>query len=301
MKRQGIVIGVVNIRGGVGKTTISLNLSHILSRAGYKVLHIDNDPQGSSSEILRPVKENGGYLKKDEVFYLDTFSLLTQPVNVLNYIFSTDYENLDVIPNARSTKEFFEKGSFDLQFGQLDYAGKYTAFYENINTIRDAYDFIIIDNQPALSEMLKLGIIASDYVLTPAGADLFNINTVADTHSFIELCNKKYNRKIEYLGFFLNRVTDLKDDGYCELVQFLLKTAKEFFINIPIRFSKSIDKAGMLRMPWLVYTKKNMLISFPNPCKDLLKLMYKELQLIDDEHKEILMKNEKNIKASYFE
>lgn len=299
MENSAIVISLINAKGGVGKTTISSNMSHILSCAGYKVLHIDLDPQGSSSELIRPRKSNGAYLNKDEVYFLDMFSLLTQPVNVANYIFSTDYENLDVIPNARSTRDSFDKGSFDVQMERLKDAGKYTAFFENINSIRGAYDYIIIDGQPSMNEIMKVSVIASDYILSPASADLFNLTTVADTCSIIDMCNSQFNRDIEYLGFFFNRVQDLKDNAYNEVREFYLNRAKEYFIDNPVRFSKSIDKAALNKKLWLDYATNGFIITFPNPCKDLLRLMYKELQVIDDEHRDILV--EKGIKKAYFE
>lgn len=299
MDNNAIVISLINAKGGVGKTTISSNMSHILSCAGYKVLHIDLDPQGSSSELIRPRKPNGEYLNKDEVYFLDLFSLLTQPVNVANYIFSTDYENLDVIPNARSTRDTFNVGSFDIQIERLQYSGKYTAFWENINSIRAAYDYIIIDGQPSMNEIMKISVIASDYVLSPANADLYNLGTLQDTCNVIDMCNANFNRDTEYLGFFLNRVQDLKDSAYNDVREFYLKSTKDYFIDNPVRFSKSIDKAGLNKVLWLDYATKGFIITFPNPCKDLLRLMYKELQVIDDEHRDILV--EKGIKKAFFE
>ena len=66
-----------------------------------------------------------------------------------------------------------------------------------------------------------------------------------------------------------------------------------------MRFSKSIDKAALNKKLWLDYATNGFIITFPNPCKDLLRLMYKELQVIDDEHRDILV--EKGIKKAYFE
>ena len=97
MSRCALVISFINVKGGVGKTTISTNVSHILSVAGYKVLHVDLDPQGSSSEMLKATHSNGEFLTKDDIMNLDTFKLLSQPVNVKNYIFETPYDNLHII------------------------------------------------------------------------------------------------------------------------------------------------------------------------------------------------------------
>src|SRR4051812_47266747 len=116
MEHEAIIISIVNSKGGVGKTTISSNISHILSVAGYKVLHADFDPQGSSSETFRAQDENENILTKDYILSLDIFNLLSQPTDTRKYIFRTAYENLDIIPNAQRIDDVFSGGSFDVRF-----------------------------------------------------------------------------------------------------------------------------------------------------------------------------------------
>lgn len=298
MDNNAIVISLVNAKGGVGKTTISTNISHVLATAGYKVLHVDLDPQGSSSELIKPQFNDGSHLKKDDIISLDIFKILSQPVDVRSYIFKTSYDNLYIIPNARSATDTYTNGSFDKRMERLQYANKYTAFSSNLNQIRGEFDYIIIDGQPGMNDIMKICIIASDYVLSPASPDLYNLHTVDDTCNIIDLCNKEYNRNIQYLGFFLNSVNDVKDASYKEVRDFYLKRSKEYFIDIPVRFSKAVNKSSSYRKLWLDYAFEHT-ITFPNPCRDLLKLMYKELMLLDDEHKEILIKQ--GVKKNFFE
>lgn len=297
MEKCALVISLINVKGGVGKTTISSNFSHILSVAGYKVLHIDLDPQGSSSELLKAMSKSGQTLSKDDIMNLDTFKLLSQPVNVRDYIFETRYENLHIIPNARGVANTYTLGTFDKRIAELDYPNKYLAFFANLNQIRGEYDYIIIDGQPGMNEMMKVSIIASDYVVSPAAPDLYNLHTVDDTCNVIDLCNKDYGRDTEYLGFFLNNVPDLKDTAYLTVAEFYKQSAKEYFIDNPIRFSKSINKASLNNFLWLEYAL-NYCIAFPNPCKDLLRLMDKELDIIKDK-KENLVKL--GVKEKFFD
>ena len=96
MSRCALVISFINVKGGVGKTTISTNVSHILSVAGYKVLHVDLDPQGSSSEMLKATHSNGEFLTKDDIMkgataihnhaYNPETAPSTQSTEELNYI-----------------------------------------------------------------------------------------------------------------------------------------------------------------------------------------------------------------------
>ncbi len=297
MEKCALVLGLINVKGGVGKTTISSNISHILSVAGYKVLHIDLDPQGSSSELLKAQSKSGNQLSKDDIMNLDTFKLLSQPVSIQDYIFETRYENLHIIPNARGVESTYTLGTFDTRIAMLNYPNKYLAFYQNINQIRNQYDYIIIDGQPGMNEMMKVSIIASDYVVSPAAPDLYNLHTVDDTCNVIDLCNRDYGRDTEYLGFFLNNIPDLKDSAYLSVRDFYKESAKEYFIDNPIRFSKAINKSSLNNFLWLEYAM-DYCISFPNPCKDLLRLIDKELGLFK-EKKAVLL--EKGIKEIYFD
>lgn len=298
MKRNALIISIQNAKGGVGKTTISTNISHILSCAGCKILHIDLDPQGSSSELIRPYHTNEQPLTKDDIISLNISELLTRPVDTRKYIFKTKYENLDIIPYARSAADIYHNGSMDKRIERLNYPSKYTAFSSNLNIIRDNYDFIIIDGLPSMEDTMKVSIIASDYVLSPANPDRFNLQTVDDTCNIIDLCNKEYNRETEYLGFFLNAVDDLKDSAYQEVRDFYITNAKEYFIDNPIRSSKAVDKSALNDKLWLDYGLTSTVV-LPNPVKDLLRLLYKELGLLTEEQKKTLI--ELGIKEKFFD
>lgn len=297
MERNTYILSVINAKGGVGKTTISANISHCLSYAGYKVLHVDLDPQGSSSELIKPLTPSGARLRKDDILRLDTFKLLSQPAITQEYIFKTEHEGLDIIPNARSVEQTMEEGSFDKKFEKLGYANKYTAFKTNLDKIRGLYDYVIIDGQPYMNDIMRICITASDCVLSPALPDMFNLHTVDETLKIIDLVNQKYKLDIQYLGFFFNQVDDLKDEAYLNVKKFYVSKAKEYFLDYPIRKSKVVLKAVNLRKLWIDYARDHTVI-FPNPCKDLLKLL-DNIGLLEPEHKEVLLN--KGFKRSYFE
>lgn len=288
MQTQAITIGVMNSKGGVGKTTISSNISHILSCAGYKVLHVDLDPQGSSSEMFKVIAEDGHYLSKNEIISLDMFKFLSEPVLMRNYIFHTLHENLDIVPNAQGVLNTFDNGAFDKNFAESDYANKYMAMRNNLQQVCDRYDYIIIDGQPFVGSLSAVGIIASDYIVSPAGQDRFIITTISNTLTAINWCNDKFGRNTEYMGFFLNAVPDLKDPAYLQVREICLEYGMGLYIDCPIRYSKMALKAGLNSSLWLDYAKA--CITFPNPCKDLIKLMSQELELFDAEHIENLSK-----------
>ena len=279
---------VTNAKGGVGKTTISTNISHILALGGKKILHIDLDPQGSGTTLFTPYDQYGNPLSVDDIIAVDCFRSLFEPVNMKDFIFRTQYENVDVVPNAQSVHEIYSQGTMDVRFFMSEHPDKFNLLRNNIEQIKEDYDFIIIDGQPSMNISTKCGIMASDAVLTPAFPDIHNLKTIDDTCNMIDMCSMESGREIQYLGFFLNNVKDVKDKDYLELRDYYLREAAEYFVDIQIRWSGSIDKASSSLTLWLDYAL-NYTINFLNPCKDLLKLLYHEFGLIDEECKENLI------------
>ena len=299
MKREAISIAINNSKGGVGKTTISGNMAHLLSLCGYRVLLADFDSQGSNTEMLKVVDNNGNRLSRENIDKLNVFKMFIGPVNMNNYIFHTQYENLDVIPNAQSVKRVFGNGTFDERFadeGLPEGPRKYLALYDNLAQIRGRYDYIIMDGQPSINNTARITIAACDYVLSPAAADLFNLTPIRQTCEMIRFCNEQLKRNIGYLGFFLNNIYDVKAETYLQLRQYYEREGKKFFdgsgyfIDCPVRFSAIVNKSGVTRQFWFDYAKNRSVI-LPNPCKDLLKLLYNELGLIEKDHLNELVKN----------
>lgn len=299
-EKNAIVIGFVNVKGGVGKTTISTNTSHILASVGYRVLHVDIDPQGSSCELFQPISSTGHILKKDDIIGMDVFKLLSQDVDTRRYIFRTKYENLDVIPNARSVSSVFTEGSFSSRLDALPYNEKFTALARNLDRVKDFYDFIIIDGQPSMDSITKVTVSACDYVLSPVTPDLYNMQTLVETKNMIDYCNATYNRRTEYLGFFLNNVKNIKEvpnNPYVQMRDYYLQQAGEYFINVPIRYSESSDKSQLRRSLWLDYALAKT-ITFPNPCKDLFKLLASQCFIEEEDIKTLIDKY--GLKEEYF-
>lgn len=274
--QEGVVLSITNNKGGVGKTTISTNLSHILASAGYKVLHCDLDNQGSSTQILRPVDAFGNDITDDQIISLGVSDLFIEDVNTSNYIFHTKFENLDIIPNAQDLVDILMNGSFDEKFAKLNSKNNDIAFLKNLNKIRNIYDYIIIDTQPKVDRIYRITLLASDYVLCPADADNSNIIPMVTVSSLINTFNVDYGLNIRFLGCFLNRINE-KDEQYINFRN-LISTAEQItFIDCPIRESKTVKKSSNRGMLWLenylINRKKFPFLQMSNPLKDLFQLM----------------------------
>lgn len=298
MAKRAISLSLQNFKGGAGKTTISMNIAHVLSLAGYKVLFVDMDEQGSASEQLNvfddvydPRNQDQISYTKQDILDLDLLALMVQSVDIHKYIKCTKYPNIYIIPNARSMSD---SAPFDSQFDliNLPVEKKYTALYDNLEKIREEYDYIIIDGQPHAGRMTELSMIISDYVLTPIDTDQYNINTVLDVTDKISILNSTLKIQIQFVGFFLNKAVP-KEGSDIELRKYYMENYKDFFIDHPVRFSYNASrKSGFSGKLFLDYNKRT------GPALDILNLVINELKMVDEEHLKNLVKN--GIPDKYF-
>ena len=153
---MGKMISLVNQKGGVGKTTTSINLSASLAYLGKKVLLIDLDPQGNTTT---GIGMNKGDIDKN------IYDVLTGKCDINEAIIHTEYKRLDLLPATVNLSgldtEFFEKGKEEPTFV------KSAQLKNKIDPIRDNYDFIIVDCPPSLSIITINALTASNSVIIP--------------------------------------------------------------------------------------------------------------------------------------
>ena len=144
-----IVFGIYNIKGGVGKTAASVNLSYLSSLDGYKTLLWDLDPQGSSSFYYDKKQRNDANLKK----------IITGKVELRDIIKDTDYRNLGIIPSDFSYRHM------DTILDQVKKSKK--RIREALKDLKEDYDFIFLDCPPGISILAENIFHACDYILVP--------------------------------------------------------------------------------------------------------------------------------------
>ena len=283
------IISVQAIKGGVGKTTISTNLAYICALAGYKVLMCDQDPQGSATELFNVYDENDNKLDKGEIKNLSLYDLYLRDVDTHKYIFKTRYENIDIIPNARNVRD---DTPFDIVFEHESRGneGLFLAFRYNLLKIKGDYDFVFIDGYPTDGCLTNSIVIASDFVLTPALADIYNVNAVEDMAYKIAYLDQKFGRNTRFLGYFFNQVILWKDHD-----RFVESYSKKFFnagidqVEVDVRYSKPVtQKAASCRKLIVEYNKNS------NVAKDIIKLAVDGIGIISDEKLKILEDNIEN-------
>ena len=155
-KAMGRIIAVANQKGGVGKTTTSINLSACLAEAGQRVLVVDVDPQGNTTSGLGVDKNN-----VENTIY----EMMLGECTVEESIIKDVLDNLDVMPS-----------NVNLAGAEIDLIGIEDREYilkKAINSVRDNYDFIVVDCPPSLSMLTVNAMTASDTLLVPIQCEYY--------------------------------------------------------------------------------------------------------------------------------
>ena len=170
---MGRVIAIANQKGGVGKTTTAINLSSCLASYGKKVLALDMDPQGNMTSGLG--------VNKDEV-EKTVYDLIIGNAGVEECIYSEALENLDVLPS-----------NIDLSAAEIELIGVDNKEYilkNEIDKIKDNYDFIVIDCPPALSMLTINAMTTADSIIVPIQCEYYALEGLSQLIHTIELSRK---------------------------------------------------------------------------------------------------------------
>lgn len=181
--KMGRIIAIANQKGGVGKTTTAINLSASLASLGKKVLAIDMDPQGNMSSGLG--------VDKNEV-EKTVYDLIIGNIGIEECIYEEVIENLDVLPS-----------NIDLSAAEIELIGVDNKEYilrDEVNKVKEKYDFIIIDCPPALSMLTINAMTTSDSVLVPIQCEYYALEGLSQLIHTIELLQERLNPELEIEG-----------------------------------------------------------------------------------------------------
>lgn len=213
---QPVIIAVTNQKGGVGKTTTSINLSYSLAQAGQRVLLIDFDPQGNATSGLGINKNNLEHTVKEVIQNVLPLSAVT---------LTTDYKNLSVVPATP------ELANTEVELAKAE--RRFTRLKDALHGY-DGYDFIVIDSPPSLSLLTVNAMIAANYILLPVQAEFYALEGLGQLLETIQLIRKGMNPTLDLLGVLVTMLdsrTTLSQQVYEEVKKHF--PAKVFQTTIP--------------------------------------------------------------------
>lgn len=233
------VIAMCNQKGGVGKTTSSINIGGALSLYGRRVLIVDFDPQGAATVGLG-INANS----VDNTIYT---ALFNPHMDVHDVVQHTRFPDLDIIP-----------ANIDLSAAEIQLVtevGREQVLAGTLRALKDEYDVIIIDCQPSLGLLTVNALTAADGVIIPVAAEFFALRGVALLMQSIEKVQARINPSLEIYGVLVTMYTRTLHSE--EVLQRIYEAFKDKVFHSVITRSIKLPDATVAAAPITMYAPEH--------------------------------------------
>ncbi len=236
---MGKVIAISNQKGGVGKTTTSINLSACLAARGKKVLVVDSDPQGNTTSGLG-IDNNS--------VENSTYDCLVNQISINEVILETEYKNLWISP-----------GNISLAGAELELVDEENREFrmkKAIEEVKENYDFIIIDCPPSLGLITLNAFAAADSVLIPIQCEYYALEGLSQLTKTIKMVKQGLNKNLKIEGVLLTMY-----DSRLKLSGQVVEEVKKYFgatvYNTVIPRNVRLSEAPSYGQPIIAFDKNS--------------------------------------------
>ncbi|NMM62041.1 ParA family protein [Clostridium sp. P21] len=230
------IISIFNQKGGVGKTTTSINLSAYLAMQGYKILNIDIDPQGNTTSGLgfdkRTIKES-------------IYDVLTSDVGLEQVMKKCELiDNFYIIPSK------MELAGAEVEL--IDKPNRENILKDKIKYLNEQFDFVFIDCPPSLGLLTINALTLSNSVLIPIQCEFYALEGVGQLVNTIQLVKKSLNKNIEIEGVIMS-MYDGRTKLSNEVVNEVRKYFKDKVYDVTIPRNIRLAEAPSFGLPIMLY------------------------------------------------
>ncbi|MDR1563793.1 MAG: AAA family ATPase [Oscillospiraceae bacterium] len=234
---MGKIISIANQKGGVGKTTTTVNLAAALGALKKKILVVDIDPQGNATSGMGLSKKEGES---------SSYDMIIGGKTAAQVIRQTEFLNVWIIPSSMAL------AGAEIELVELN--RRESRLKEALSQVRESFDYILIDCPPSLGLITLNALSASDTVLVPIQCEYFALEGLSQLISTIRQVKRLYNETIDIEGVLLTMY-----DGRLNLTQQVVVEVKKFFpkkvFRTVIPRAVRISEAPSFGQPILYYDK----------------------------------------------
>ena len=231
---MGKIISIANQKGGVGKTTTSVNLSTLLAKRGKKVLFIDADPQGNGTSGLG--------VNKEQKFSI--YDVLIEDIEVENTLQKTQVKNLDLCPSNMNLA--------GAEVELVPMMARENKLKAKLDLIKDKFDYILIDCPPSLGLLTINALTAADSIIIPIQCEYYALEGVGQLMNTVNLIKQQLNKELYIEGVVLT-MNDARTNLSNQVISEVKKYFKDNVYKTVIPRNVKLSEAPSYGMPITTY------------------------------------------------
>jgi len=239
---MGIIISFFNQKGGVGKSTSTINIGAIIASADKKVLIADMDSQASATVCVGVDDEN---------LEMSIFDLLknrkSTKKDIENAIIHTKFENLDILPSN------IELSNADIELSS--YLNRESLLKNVLLKVKDQYDYILIDCPPNLGLLSVNSLVASDFLIIPVSPSFLSIKGIKHLLNTFNLIKENINESLEIMGVLITLFDGRKNIAKEIRVKLNTVFTDQIFETV-IRMNSQIESSQDAQKPIMYFNQK---------------------------------------------